>query len=504
MSDDSLSNDELRTATVHGLRWTMVARPFSELAIVASMLLLARLVSPAEFGRFSVAAVCLALAAIPSGAISAALVQRRSLEREHVQGALSLTLIVGLLLSGMMMLVATLVIAPVFDARTATLVRLSLPTAFLTMAVTVPTAMLQRELQFKRIAIISVTSDVVQAAVGIALAVAGLESKALIFGYDAAAAATYALTVCWARTPAPRFRRRETRELLGYSGAYTLASISWVGFQNCDYAILDAKVSPLAAGLYFRAYSTGVKYQDKVGQVMSSVGFPVLARSRTDADMGELRATMSQLLALVLFPLLVLLAITAPTLVPWLYGARWAPAVVPTQILAIGGASTLLTNVVGAVFQAGGRKRALMGFGWGHFLCYATAVFLTCSHGIVAVAVAAAVVHTCFLLVAYLLLFPGRPLQALAALVRDTGAALLGCAALAAIALPISLSLRGHVPVVAYMAIVCGTGAVVYLAGIRIATPRSWRMLVKLASHLAPRGLPRLRGNRKIAPGPAV
>lgn len=489
MTDGSLSNAQLRTATVRGLRWTMAARPVSELAIVASMLLLARLVSPAEFGRYSVAAVCLALAAIPSGAISAAVVQRRALDREHLQGALSLTLIIGLALSGLMLLLASLAIAPVFDARTAVLVRLSLPTAFLTMAVTLPTAMLQRDLQFRRIAIVGVTSDVVQAAVSIALALTGLEAKALILGYDAATAVACILTVSWAKPPVPRISWRRTRELLGYSGAYTLASISWVGFQNCDYAILDAKVSPLAAGLYFRAYSTGVKYQDKVGQVMSSVGFPVLARSRTDADMHELRATMSQLLALVLFPLLALLAITAPTLVPWLYGARWTPAVVPTQILAIGGASTLLTNVVGAVFQAAGRKRALMGFGWGHFLCYGGAVFLMCSHGIVAVAIAAAVVHTCYLLAAYVLLFSGRPAQALAALARDAGAALLGSATLVAAALPVSLSVGDRLPAVGYMAVVCGTGCAVYLATLRMAAPDSWRLLVKLASHLMPRRL---------------
>lgn len=496
MSDDSLASDQLRSATVRGLRWTIVARPVSELSIVASMLVLARLVAPAEFGRYSVAAIGLSLAAIPSGALTAAVVQRRSLDRGHMQGTFALTLGIGLLLSGLMALLAGFVVAQVFDARTAVLVRLSIPAAFLTMAITVPTARLQRDLRFKRIAIIAVTSDVIQGATGIVLAVMGLQAKALIVACDAATLAGALLTLVWAPPPRPRLLWGKTRELLGYSGAYTLASISWVGFQNCDYAILDAKVSPLAAGLYYRAYSTGVKYQDKIGQVMSSVGFPVLARSRTDGAMDELRAAMSQLLALVLFPLLVLLAITAPEFVPWLYGARWTPAVVPTQILAIGGASTLLTNVVGAVFQAGGRKRALMGFGWGHFLTYATAVFLTCSHGIVAVAIAAAVVHTAFLFVAYLLLYSGKPGQAFAALARDTGATLLGCAALAGAAIPISIATAGHVPVIAYMALVCSIGGAAYLLTLRLAAPQSWQLLRKLVTHLLPYRLRR----RSIVP----
>ena len=87
--------------------------------------------------------------------------------------------------------------------------------------------------------------------------------------------------------------------------------------------------------------------------------------------MDAFRGRMSQMLALILFPLLALLAILAPVLVPWLYGSQWKPAVTPTQLLVIGGAATLLINAVGVVFQAGGRKRALMGYGWGHFTVYA-------------------------------------------------------------------------------------------------------------------------------------
>ena len=165
--------------------------------------------------------------------------------------------------------------------------------------------------------------------------------------------------------------------------------------------------------MYFRAYTLAVEYQAKIGVVMNQVGFPVLARTRSDADLAQLRRQMVRALTIVLFPLLALLAILAPVLVPFVFGPNWAPASVPVQILAVGGASTLVINAVGTVLMAKGRTRALLGFGMSHFLVYGLAVLLVVGHGIVAVAIAAAVVHTGFLFVAYALMLRGsaeRPL----------------------------------------------------------------------------------------------
>jgi O-antigen/teichoic acid export membrane protein len=54
----------------------------------------------------------------------------------------------------------------------------------------------------------------------------------------------------------------------------SLASISWVGFSNVDYAIIGARLGALQTGLYFRAYTLAVESQSKLGIVMNRVGFP--------------------------------------------------------------------------------------------------------------------------------------------------------------------------------------------------------------------------------------
>jgi len=117
--------------------------------------------------------------------------------------------------------------------------------------------------------------------------------------------------------------------------------ISWVGFSNVDYAIIGARLGALQTGLYFRAYTLAVEYQGKLSIVMGQVGFPVLARTRDAAELAHLHRQMVRLLTIVTFPLLVLLAIGAPVLVPFLFWSCWVGEVVLVQILALGGASTL-------------------------------------------------------------------------------------------------------------------------------------------------------------------
>jgi O-antigen/teichoic acid export membrane protein len=197
---------------------------------------------------------------------------------------------------------------------------------------------------------------------------------------------------------------------------------------------------------------------------------------------------MVQLLTVLIFPLLVLLAVEAPVFVPWLFGHRWAPAVEPTQILAIGGAATLATDAVGSALMAAGRPRALLGFGWSHFACYAGAVLVVAPHGIVAVAVAAAVVHTAFLVVAYVMLMRGRKARALAELWGDLRPALVSCVAIAVVAIPLSAALRGaSAPAVPYLALVTLAGGAAYLVALRFAFPESLRTLRNFVARLLPR-----------------
>jgi lipopolysaccharide exporter len=494
---------DLREAAAHGIRWASIARPTIEVLQLGSIVVLARLVGPADFGHFAVAAIAQEVAyLIVAGGLSSALVQRKSIGREHLESGMALGLCLGLALAVLTLAAASWVVDPVFGSRTASFVRLMSPLCLVSALNTVPLATLRRRLALRRLAEIEMLSTLTRVAVAIGLAVAGLNGEALVLGVVAGCAVTLLITWVSAPPPAPRLHRRASRELLGYGLPASLAAFSWVGFSNVDYALIGARLGALQTGFYFRAYTLAVEYQNKVSIVMGQVGFPVLSRTDSAAELTRLHRQMVRLLTLVVFPLLVLLAIGAPVLVPFLFGDRWDPAVVPVQILALGGASTLVIDAAGTVLMAKGRARALLGYGVAHFSAYGLAVYLLVPFGIVAVAIGAAVVHTLFLFVAYALILNDSPERPLRRLWEDVAPSTVSCIGLTAAALPASYALTAaglSQPV--WLALLGAVGIPAYLATLRVCFPDVWRTQAAVVRRVLPDfgRLRRLRP-RRVAP----
>jgi lipopolysaccharide exporter len=491
MTDGPRDLKDLRGATMRGLRWVMIARPLVECVLVGSMIALARLIPPAEFGHFAAASLISGFGAASVSALTTALVQRPRLGRDHLQAASALALACGVVVACLTLVAASIIVAPIFGTRTAEIVRLSAPGALIAAAGAVPFAVLQRRLAFRRLSVIEVTGSGVRGLGAVALAVAGLDAPALVLGVVAGTAVQTALAWVWAPPPAPRVRRRAIRDLLHYGVPNWLAAVSWIGFANCDYAIVGARLGALQAGLYYRAYTLGVEYQKKVSHVMASVGLPVLARTRSSEDMEELRGQMVCLLTVLLFPCLALLAVVAPVAIPFVFGGQWRAAVVPTQVLAVGGAATIVIDSVGTTLMAAGRPRAVLGFGWAHFVTYAIVVFFAAPFGLTAVAAGAAAVHTGFVVVAYRLLYRTGRHRTLARIWEDAGPAVSSCVALVAASLTAGavMSAADASPAPT-LAVVTFVGAGAYVALLRTCFPSTWRTLASFVRHLLPQRAP--------------
>lgn len=498
MTGDSPLPEELREAAVHGIRWASISRPATEVLQLVSLVVLARLIAPAEFGRYAVALIAQEVAyIIISEGVSSALVQRKTVGREHLQTGMALGLIFGLGLTAVTLVASSLVVAPIFGARTAMFVRLMSPLCLISAASTVPTATLRRRMDFRRLSEMEVISTLVRVSVSIGLALAGLGGVALVLGLLANAVTMAVIGWISAPAPLPRLHLKAARELLGYGLPASMAAVSWVGFNNVDYAIIGARLGALQTGLYFRAYTLAIEYQKKISVVMNQVGFPVLSRTRNAGEMTDMHRQMVRLMTILLFPLLVLLAVVAPVLVPFMLGPQWAGAVVPVQILAIGGASTLVIDAAGTVLMATGRTKALLGFGIGHFAAYGLAVYLVVPHGIVAVAIAAAVVHTSFLVVAYTLMLRGSPERPLPRLWNDIAPAVVSCLGLAAVIVPVNLGLSAaHIPAIAQLTVIGLVAAPPYLLTLRICFPAAWRSQRAILARTLP-DHHRLRGAKR-------
>jgi PST family polysaccharide transporter len=485
---DVRSSADLTEATASGLRWISVGRVVTELLLLGSMVVLARLIPPAAFGMFAIAVIVQELAInLLSEGVSSAIVQRRDIEREHLQGGFALSLAIGTALMAGTLIAAVLVVRPIFGTETEQLVIMTTPWALVGALGAPSYALLRRRLDFRRLAVLDLINSLVRSGTSILLAAAlGLDGPALVLGGLAGVTAMTLLSLVFAPVPLPRWRTQAVRDLLGYGGPASLAGLCWVGFRNGDYAIIGARLGPAQAGIYWRGFQLAVEYQRKISMVMTSVAFPILARTATADELFALRRRMVRMLTIVIFPLLVLLVLLAPVAVPWLFGPAWESAVLPTQILAGAGAATVVMDAVGTVLMATGRTRAMLGFGVAHFAVYVSAVLVASRWDLTGVCIAAVVVHSAFLVVSYQVLLHGRPERTLRLMWDDLAAATVSCVGLIAAALPVDLAFSDSASPVVQMAVVGSAGICAYLVALRFAFPAAWADLVAMLRRVLP------------------
>jgi O-antigen/teichoic acid export membrane protein len=461
---------------------------------------LARLITPAEFGSAAVAVGIAGIAPAVAGAsFSVPLIQMQALDRRHVEAAMVLSVGTGLVLMlATIFVISPLAIEPVFGSRVASLLSLASPIFVLAGIGTVPNALLQRELRFRRLSEIEIASIVVAPATSVSLAAGGVEAESLVLGGVATAAIATLLTVVSAPRVGFGWRRGHARDVAGVGLFAALTSLIYSLSRNAQYAILGARWPAHDVGLFWRAYQLAVDYQVKVSDITFRLAFPLFSRSGNLDEMRQLRSRILQVQSIVTFPLLATLIVLAPELVPLVFGSAWEDAAFPTQVLAVAGMATVAASAGGGLALAVGKVRPFFYFNLILLAGFVAVVLWTSSYGVRAVAIAIAVYQVVRLAAQFVYLESreiGIPL-------RETWEALAPAAVASGAGLAITYpAVRLLSPEVDDIALVLAGGAFsvgLYALVLRVAFPANWFFAVRLLVALV-----RPRAGRAAAAIPA-
>jgi O-antigen/teichoic acid export membrane protein len=191
------------------------------------------------------------------------------------------------------------------------------------------------------------------------------------------------------------------------------------------------------------------------------------------------------------YPMLALFIALAPSLMPWVFGPHWIPAVLPAQILAVAGMASCVRNLHGPTVLAAGRPTALFVFCCAETSLYAATVWLASSHGLTLVCVAVSGFQVASLVIAYVWLLRKAVDMPRTQIFRDLGPAVLASTPLLLVAMAVRKGLEGQVPVLVLLILASAAGGVVYLLALRVLSKEAWNDVVLLANRVLP--LDRLR-----------
>lgn len=319
--------------------WTASSNGLNAVLKVVVLIVLARLLSPADFGILGAALIVIGFSAIFSQlGLGPALVQRRELEPRHIQTAFAASVAFGVLLAGLLWATAP-AIARFFHIENSVEVLRALAWVFPVKGLSgVAECLVQRDLRFRWLA----TRDLLSYAlgyglVGIVLAWAGWGVWSLVIAQITQTVLNAAILLS-VRPPAlqPLPSWRAFVELMDFGVGFTAARIANFMANQGDNIVVGRVLGPQALGIYTRAYQLMAVPTTLFGDVLDRVLFPTMARVQDDPPRlaaAYLQAVAS--IALVMLPVGVVMTVLAPEVIVVLLGSRWVEVIPPFQVFAI-------------------------------------------------------------------------------------------------------------------------------------------------------------------------
>ena len=495
------SRDALREATLSGLPWFAGARFIIELCGLVSGVLLARLLTPGEIGTAVIALIFGALTSSFFGdGLANALTQRQEVDERTYRAAAFAAAVLGAVFTVLVATVGVRLADAIWGDDTGAYVLALSPIFLLAAFAVVPRARLQRELAFRTIGIVDTLATLAWMVVAVSLAAAGMDGRSMVLGNVANAAVGLIGFSLVARHAAPRPDRAALRDLRRFGLPASLSSMLYLGVRNIDYAIIGAVLNARQVGLYQRAFTLGQEYQGKISGIMLRMALPVYSRADDIEHMRGIRRRIARVHATVLFPLLALLAVIAPTFVPWFYGPQWVDAVEPTQILALAGLVAAVLSGTGPLILALGRAKEMLWWNVGAFAIYAGIIAATASHGLVAVCLGVLAYQVINFVAAHVLLLQGIAGIPFRDSLREIAPAFSCALALAACTWPLHQAADAlDLPTLLVLAVPSVAGLLAYVALLRTGFPAAYADVKTLVDRLLPRRL-RARRARRTAP----
>lgn len=348
----------LRERALRGGAYLTARELLGILLRLGGVLLVTRLIGPASFGLYagSLAALAVLSAAAQLGA-EVFLIRSEQEPEQHVYDQVFSTLLVSTSAAVLLGLGGSLLVGLVVGdwgfLQPFAVLLLALPLGVLWAPAQ---AKLERGFRFRSLALLQLGSDVALYAVAVALALAGAGVWAPVAGTFASYVWLLVLSYVLARyRPKLDFSRARLLELARYGAAFTPAGL---------LARAEQLANPLVVGTFLGAASVGevalaYRLVDTVSFVLrATYRVSLVALGRVQNDTARLRRGFEEMMSLqvlVLGPILVGLAATAPWFVPLFFGDEWTPTLDVLPFVAVAALLTAVFNVHIALLYVKGR-----------------------------------------------------------------------------------------------------------------------------------------------------
>ena len=351
----------IKNQLLSGVFYTALAKYSGIVISLVVAGILARLLSPDDFGIVAVATVIIAFFSLLTDmGVSPAIVQHKSLTKDELSNIFSFTVWTGIGIS-ILFFAASWMIADYYESEILrTLCQLLSVNLFFASATIVPGALFYRNKEFKFIAI---RSFVIQISAGAAVtaALCGAGLYALII--NPIVSSILIFVISYQRYPQRlHFTLGLTvlRKIFSYSAYQFLFNVINYFSRNLDKLLIGKYMSMSDLGYYEKSYRLMMLPLQNITQVITPVMHPIFSDFQNDkAKLATSYERILRFLAFIGLPLSVLLFFTAEEVTLIIFGDQWLPSVPVFRLLSLSVGIQIILSSSGSIFQAAGDTRSL-------------------------------------------------------------------------------------------------------------------------------------------------
>ena len=300
--------------------------------------ILARLLSPDDFGIVAIATVIIAFFNLFTDmGISPAIIQHKALTKEELSDIFSFTVWTGIAIS-LLFFAASWLIADYYDSQILRILcQLLSVNLFFASATIVPGAMFYRNKEFKYIAVRSFTIQIAGGAGAVTAALCGAGLYALII--TPIISSILIFVISYQRYPQRlRFTWGLTalRKIFSYSAYQFLFNVINYFSRNLDKLLIGKHMSMSDLGYYEKSYRLMMLPLQNITQVITPVMHPIFSDFQDDkAKLASSYERIVRILSFIGLPMSVLLFFTAQEVTLIIFGNQWLPSVPVFRILSL-------------------------------------------------------------------------------------------------------------------------------------------------------------------------
>jgi O-antigen/teichoic acid export membrane protein len=357
----------LRKQAFSGVRWTTFSSLGRAVLQFAQIAILARLLTPADFGLIALVVAIMAFLQIFADAgISNAIIYYQDIAQEQLSSLYWLNVSVSVFLALTLAVTSYWVASWYQQPPLQYLLMLAAATLVVGALGQQIRVLAQKNLRFADLAKVELIAALVGFVAAVTLAWMGAGVYALIAG--SLTTAVVGCLLVWLRLsegwrPQARLRLAEIRQFLRF-GAYMVGNNFANTFNSQIDVLLGGRLLGVQSiGLYSVSKDLGLRISNIINPIITQVGLPVMAKAQCDvALLKRVYLQTMRMTASVNFPIYLALGLFAPEIVNLLLGAKWHEAIPLLQIFSIWALLRSTGNPVGSLLMA--RGKADLSFKW--------------------------------------------------------------------------------------------------------------------------------------------